>query len=143
MWSGRSRGRSVFWAKCTNHQPGRSTLENSEQHEKNKTELHSVGKWGCQALSVGVGGKKINTLSTSPDMWLLSLGYLWKQNKQWNKDLCLYVGESVTCTMVWCSFSVPSMECYGYFLFCLKRKSKIKSCLVRQPAKSSNPSLWL
>lgn len=73
MWSGRSSGRSVFWAKCTNHQLG-STLENSGQHEENKRELHSVGKWGCQTLSVGVGGKKINTLSTNPDYVIILIG---------------------------------------------------------------------
>lgn len=86
---GRSRGRSVFWTEGTNHQHSRCSLGNSEQHEENKTEPLSFGKWGCQRVSVGIGGKKINTSSTSPDMWLLSLFSL--QKKVNRTKICMLV----------------------------------------------------
>ena len=87
---GRSRGRAVFWTEGTNHQHSRCSLGNSEQHEENKTEPLSFGKWGCQRVSVGIGGKKINTSSTSPDMWLLSLFSL---QKKWieQRSVCWWI----------------------------------------------------
>lgn len=138
MISGRSRRRSVFWTKWINHQHRRCSLENSEQHEENKTEPHSVGKWGHQRLSVGGGRKKTNTLSRRPDMQSLSLCSLQKNG--WSKDL--YVGESLTRSIMTCLFSVLPLEYLAILFFYLKRKNKRKSNLiiVRWLAESSYSS---